>query len=991
MSGLLVWLQDWLDRRATFPADSEDFWRERILYVIILFGVVAGLVIFAPSVWFLVRRGEWPLVLLDTLAYLGVLGVALRHRLSFKFRAWFVSLVLYGLGALLYFRLGPYSGGPVWMFTFPLIAGVLLGVRAGVLALALNGLTFAIIGLLLWRESLPWLPEVPGSGLRWLVYSINTLFIDTVATIAATFLVQTIARSNRRLESALEESRQQMQLRQEAENRLTASEERLRKIIREAQAGYFFIDFQGDYRDVNQSWLAMHGYADCSEILGQPFSVTQNQVDLAAAQDLVDRLLSGQPTPPGTFSRRRKDGEVGYHSYSINPVISQGQVVGLEGFLIDITETRRFELALCESEAKFRSLFNSMSELAVLHEIVRDPAGRVVDYRIIDCNQAFSQITGLSREKVVGVLASQAYGVAEPPYLEIYARTAETGEPSTFETHFQPMNKHFHISVFSPGPDKFATIASDITQRKQAEDALRQSEEKFRLAFATSPDAICLTRARDGAFLDVNQGFERILGYTRDELAGKTSLEVNVYADPNDRRQIVAGVWEHGSVSNYEARFRCKDGQLITGLMSATLLELDGETCILSITREIEQLKQAEAEKAQLADQLRQAQKMEAIGTLAGGIAHDFNNILAAILGFAEMARADAEPHVGAVNPGDLDQIILSAQRAKELVQRILAFSRKQEPDLKPLDLNQVVRRAGGILERTLPKMIRIETYLADNLPLVEADPTQLEQVLLNLASNAQDAMPEGGRLVFETRRVTLEHEYCLRHLEMRPGAYVQLSVSDSGAGMDQITQERIFEPFFTTKEVGKGTGLGLSSAFGIIKSHGGHIHCYSELGQGASFHIYLPVHQTRSGVNDAQVQGGALQDLGGRESILLVDDDEALRRFAARTLESRGYQVVTAPSGERALEIYRARGPELDLVVMDLGMPGMGGRQALRRLLDLDPRARVVIASGYAANGQVKQALEAGAAGYVAKPFRQLDLLATVRQVLDRGANAKP
>jgi PAS domain S-box-containing protein len=991
MSGLRIWLQDWLDGRATFPVGSEEFWRERILYVILLFGIIAGLVVFVPSVWFLLLRGEWPLVLVDTLAYLGVVGILLRRQFSFRIRAWFVSLVLYALGTLLYFRLGPYSGGPTWMFTFPLIAGVLLGGRAAALALALNGLAFAVIGLLLWRESLPWMSEVHGSALRWLVYSANTLFIDAVATIAATLLVQTIARSNRRLESTLAELRQQMRLRQEAEDRLAASEERLRKIIHDTQAGYFFIDFQGVYRDVNQSWLQMHGFANKSGILGRHFSVTQTEADLPAARELVARLLDGQAVPPGTFSRRRQDGEISYHSYSINPVLSQDQVVGLEGFLIDTTETRRFELALSASEAKFRSLFNSMSELAVLHEVVRDPSGRVVDYRIIDCNQAFSRITGLPREQVVGMLASQAYGVAEPPYLEIYARTAETGEPAAFDTHFQPMNKHFHISVFSPGPDQFATIASDITQRKKAEDDLRQSEEKFRLAFATSPDAICLTRARDGAFLDANQGFERVLGYTKAELAGKTSQEVNIHADPEDRSRIMAGVWEHGSISNYEARFVTKDGRVVTGLTSAALLELDGETCVLSITREIEQLKQAEADKARLADQLRQAQKMEAIGTLAGGIAHDFNNILAAILGFAEIARVDADSGAGAVNPADLDQIILSAQRAKELVQRILAFSRKQEPDFKPLDLNQVVRRASDILERTLPKMILIQTHLAPDLPLVEADPTQLEQVLLNLASNAQDAMPEGGRLVFESHRVVLDHEYCLRHLEMRPGVYAQLSVSDSGTGMDPATRERIFEPFFTTKAVGKGTGLGLSSAFGIIKSHGGHIHCYSEPGQGSSFHIYLPMHQAGEGRLDAQTQGVPLQDLGGRETILLVDDEEALRRFAARTLESRGYRVVTAPSGERALEIYRARGAELDLVVMDLGMPGMGGRQALERLLALNPQARVIIASGYAAQGRVKEALESGAMGYVAKPFRQLDLLATVREVLDREADPRP
>jgi CheY-like chemotaxis protein len=281
--------------------------------------------------------------------------------------------------------------------------------------------------------------------------------------------------------------------------------------------------------------------------------------------------------------------------------------------------------------------------------------------------------------------------------------------------------------------------------------------------------------------------------------------------------------------------------------------------------------------------------------------------------------------------------------------------------------------------------MISIETHLADNLPAILADSTQIEQVLLNLSSNAHDAMPDGGRLVMETQPVVLDQEYCRQHLEVLPGAYVLLMLTDTGLGMDENTLEHIFEPFYTTKEIGKGTGLGLSSSYGIVKNHGGHIHCYSGAGTGTTFKLYLPVF--KDGTSDTREEGpdpSAEDAPGGTETVLLVDDEEPLRQLGAHALGSVGYLVQTAGSGEEALEVYRDLGGSLDLVIMDLGMPGMGGHKAMKAILDLDPTAKVLIASGYSAQGRARGALEDGAAGYVAKPFRRKDFLTTVRQVLD-------
>jgi CheY-like chemotaxis protein len=286
------------------------------------------------------------------------------------------------------------------------------------------------------------------------------------------------------------------------------------------------------------------------------------------------------------------------------------------------------------------------------------------------------------------------------------------------------------------------------------------------------------------------------------------------------------------------------------------------------------------------------------------------------------------------------------------------------------------------LLESTLPKMVTIETHLAGSACLVNADMSQLEQVIINLAANAADAMPEGGKLVIETQLAELDEEYSRRYLEINPGRYVLLVVSDTGQGMDAATREHMFEPFFTTKEVGKGTGLGLATVHGVIRAHGGQIHCYSEPGLGTTFKCYLPAHQ---GEPPETVPSPGLDSrhLRGSETVLLVDDEEALRDIGSSTLSSMGYQVLTAASGEEALETYRSRAGGIDLVILDLGMPGMGGKRCLAGLLALDGRAKVIIASGYSANGPVKEALEAGASGYLAKPYRLADLLTAIRDVL--------
>jgi len=371
---------------------------------------------------------------------------------------------------------------------------------------------------------------------------------------------------------------------------------------------------------------------------------------------------------------------------------------------------------------------------------------------------------------------------------------------------------------------------------------------------------------------------------------------------------------------------------------------------------------------------------MEAIGTLAGGIAHDFNNILQAIFGYTQILLMGKE----ADNPDyeKLEAIEKSAQRASDLTKQLLIFSRKVESKLRPMDLNKETEQVSKILERTIPKMVNIELHLAENLNIINGDPAQIEQILMNLGVNARDAMPNGGRLIFETENIILDEHYCKIHLGSKPGHYVKLSISDTGHGMDKETLKHIFDPFYTTKEIGKGTGLGLAMVYGIVKSHNGYIMCYSEPDEGTIFKIYFPVIEKETERVESKEKKVHIK--GGNETILLVDDEEAIRELGKDILTRFGYTVLMASDGETALEIYRENKKEISLVILDIIMPGMGGRKCLEELLKINPELRIIIASGYSMNGPSKEVLKAGAKGFISKPYNINQILKSVRETLD-------
>lgn len=397
--------------------------------------------------------------------------------------------------------------------------------------------------------------------------------------------------------------------------------------------------------------------------------------------------------------------------------------------------------------------------------------------------------------------------------------------------------------------------------------------------------------------------------------------------------------------------------------------------------------RRAEEERKKLQSQLLQAQKMESVGILAGGVAHDFNNLLHAMRGNIELLGQ--EENLDPDSAARLETVVKSIDRAALLVQQLLLFSRKAEFKRKHIDLNAEVEGVVRILERTIPKMISLELYLDPDIHPVSADPVQIEQVLLNLAANAVDAMPDEGKLFIETSNVFLDEDFVRVHPDSAAGPHVLLTVTDTGCGMDKKVLDHVFDPFFTTKEAGKGTGLGLATVYGIVKAHGGHIQCYSEPNRGTMFKIYLPAAQQDDDLAGEYPRETSVK--GGTETILVVDDDADIQELTQEILEMLGYNVMTALSGEQALSIYSEQGSSIDLVLLDLNMPGMGGYSCLRELLRLDPQVKVVIASGYAPNSLGKNALSSGAKGFIGKPYQMKDLAATVRGVLDEKDQGQP
>lgn len=516
-------------------------------------------------------------------------------------------------------------------------------------------------------------------------------------------------------------------------------------------------------------------------------------------------------------------------------------------------------------------------------------------------------------------------------------------------------------------------LRQEIKERIRTEKALSESEYQFRTFFDLSPQAIAQTHMETGKIIDINQKFCELTQFSREEVIGRTTTELGFYSKEK-RRLFSEALKKNGIVSGLEMSFKAKDNTVLHALMFARQIEIDEETYILTIFHDVTEYKQLET-------QLRMAQKLEAIGTLAGGIAHNFNNLLMGIDGYAALARSD----IGSEHPAyeRLEKIEYLVRSGSKLTGQLLGYAREGRYELVPVDLNRLIRNITETFGWT-KKDICMHLDLSENLSRIEADQEQIEQVLLNLYVNALDAMPRGGDLFFTTQNVD-HHRFDHVPYHVKEGRYVCLTVRDTGAGMDPETVERIFEPFFTTKGLGISNGLGLASAYGIVKSHNGYINVSSEPNVGTTFEIYLPVTDKKA----AEKKAVSRKLYKGSQTVLLVDDENMIIDVGKKILRKMGYNVLTADSGEAALEMLKNCRVQIDLVILDMIMPGMSGKETFDGIKALFPDMKVLLSSGYSIDGQASEIMARGCNGFIQKPFGMEQLSQVIREILNNKPEA--
>lgn len=520
-----------------------------------------------------------------------------------------------------------------------------------------------------------------------------------------------------------------------------------------------------------------------------------------------------------------------------------------------------------------------------------------------------------------------------------------------------------------------AILLAQRVKRRKVEDALRESENKYRNIFENSPEGIFQTTS-DGLFISANPALARMCGFTspQEMISSITNIGRQLYVDPEDRIRLKALLEEQLFAEGFETQLYNKKGDVLwVSINERAVLDAKGD--LLYYEGTIEDI----TARKHLESQLRQSQKMEAIGTLAGGIAHDFNNILTAISGYGSILLMDTGDHDK--QRYYAEQILTASKRAANLTQSLLAFSRKQVVELKPCTLNTILRSIEKLLRRLITEDIDLKIVFADPDVTIIADQTQMDQVLMNLTTNARDAMPKGGNLTIEAKAVFLEGESLQNFKVGASGEYALISVTDTGFGMDEKTREKIFEPFFTTKEVGKGTGLGLSMVYGILKQHNGHIDVYSEPGKGTICKVYIP--STKAQAEDLRQIDRKVR--GGTETILLAEDNDQLRRLTREVLLTNGYVVIEATDGEDAVERFMEHKDTINLIILDVVMPKKNGKDAYDAMQRVRSDIKVLFTSGYTGDIVIDKGIYDGEVNFISKPFSPKDLLFKVRYILDR------
>lgn len=634
------------------------------------------------------------------------------------------------------------------------------------------------------------------------------------------------------------------------------------------------------------------------------------------------------------------------------------------------------------SEARYRVLIEQAPDAIVVYDTEQN--------RFVDVNSRAEELFRCSRDELLKSDLSRFY----PPDQSdtrvfdksIHDYLSWTSKPAAFRFEqnilrtdgVQTLCEVHLVRLPSQGNRLIRASFIDITERKQAEEALRQSQERYRSILWIAMDGFWMIN-KQGHLLEVNDAYCQMSGYSKEELRTMCISDVEALEVQEQIEERIKAIMKYGRI-RFESRHRHKDGHLFDVEVSVTYRDSDGGQ-LSAFIRDITERKRAEEERERLQVQLHQAQKMEYVGRLAGGVAHDFNNILGVILGYLDIIMDDMDPSLPLFK--QLNEIRQAADRSADLTRQLLAFARKQIVSPKVMDLNETVEGMLKMLRRLIGEDIDLAWLPGTDLWPVMVDPGQIHQILANFCVNARDAIDGVGKITIETANTTFDAQYCASHIECIPGNYVMLAISDNGRGMDAETKERIFEPFFTTKGLGRGTGLGLSTVYGIVRQNNGFINVYSEQGKGTTFKVFLPYHQGRDA--SAEERHPEAIPAGGNETILLVEDDTAILEMTTLMLESKGYTVLTASKPSDAIRTAGSHAGKIHLLISDVIMPEMNGRELARKILSICPDIRSLFMSGYTADviahrGVLDQGLD-----FIQKPFSMTLLAARVRAVLDR------
>ena len=764
------------------------------------------------------------------------------------------------------------------------------------------------------------------------------------------------------------------QQRIDSEQALRDSEEKYRRIVELANEGVWVMDGRSRITFANRKMAEILGYRP-QEMIGRRLD------SFMFPEDLEDHAAKMAQRAQGQSERyeRRFRGKDGREVWTIVSATAlrepDGTFAGSFGMFADITERKRAEQELAQSEETLRGIFDTVQAGIILV----DQSGRITF-----ANQRMAQMLGRQTDELIGsayldhLHGSESQQAEENMFQLIRGeiesvfreRLFQRKDGSTFWGHLSGKQLHHPDGSFWA----LVGVIYDVTERKKAENELRESHKRIKAILDAIPDPV-VVYDNQGRAQFVSPAFERTFGWSLAEVQGQCIDFV-----PEEEREIteakIKELYEKRGTVTLQTRRLTKGGEVLEVVVSAATIvdEQDQLTGTVVDLRDITRQKQLEV-------QLRQSQKLEAIGTLAGGIAHDFNNVLAAIMGYAEMSREDLPP--GHPVQGSMEQILKASKRARDLVRQILSFSRLTENQRAPVKLAPIIEEGMNLLRSSLPVTIDIKLDIASRDEVVLADGTQIHQILMNLCTNAAQAMEEGGVLELSLARVDLDPGAAQMHPGLKPGPYLRLRVADTGQGIEPEQLKRIFDPFFTTKDTGKGTGMGLSVVHGIVQDHGGCITVESEVGKGSTFCVFLPVLQ---GAAPAEPEGSGELPRGS-ESILLVDDEPSLVEVGQRLLERLGYRVTAATSSPEALEIFKRSPHRFDLVITDFTMPKLTGAKLAEELLRIRPGLPIIISTGFSDRINPELAREMGIKSFVYKPLSAKEMARVIRQALAREA----